>query len=551
MRKAMMTVLLTAAFLTISPSSAMADWDKMLGRAGSAVERVVRQANDDESIPAENTNSFGAGAKDVRPIEVGSGVLTQINLSSPTNGSDTASAPTFTWTPDGGVDNRFAVDLHIPGVVPLWTSPIVSEANWAMPQSIWDFVAVDTKIYWRARGADLADPPINIITSDEVWSFNKIEQIGWTKTFGGADSDWARSVQQTNDGGYIVAGVTDSYGAGGTDAWLIKADADGIKEWDQTFGGTGWDRANSVQQTSDGGYIVAGFTYSYGAGGRDAWLIKTDSLGNKQWDKTFGGIGWDDASSVQQTTDGGYIVAGETGSYGAGSGDVLLIKTDPAGNMQWYKTLGGSDYDAGRCVQQTGDGGYIIVGNTLSFGAGSTDVWLIKTDANGVKEWDETFGGSSTEHGKSVQQTADGGYIIGAYSEASDILGDAWLIKTDANGNKEWDETFGGPGYDADEFLDARQTTDGGYIIAAETSSYGAGSCDAWLIKTDGFGIQTWEKTFGGPDCDYAYSVQQTNDGGYILVGGTASYGAGSHDVWLIKTDENGNAPLPEGEVAP
>ena len=183
-------------------------------------------------------------------------------------------------------------------------------------------------------------------------------------------------------------------------------------QWDRTFGGSDWDWGTSVQQTRDGGYILLGGTWSYGAGDYDSWLIKTDSQGNKQWERTFGGIGLDIGWSVQQITDGGYILLGHTSSYGAGEWDFWLIKTDSQGNKQWTKTFGGSEDDQGYSVQQASDGGYILLGYTESYGAGSADFWLIKTDAYGNKEWERTFGGSAIDWGISVQQAEDGGYIL-------------------------------------------------------------------------------------------------------------------------------------------
>jgi predicted secreted protein len=355
----------------------------------------------------------------------------------------------------------------------------------------------------------------------------------WVKTFGGSNDDGGSSVQQTSDGGFILVGYTWSFGAGGPDVWLIKTDADGNKLWDRTFGGRGPDWGSSVQQTSDGGFIIVGYTASFGAG--DVWLIKTDANGNKQWDRTFDGSGLDSGSSVQQTSDGGFIIVGDTASFGAGGFDVWLIKTDADGNKQWDRTFDGSGLDSGSSVQQTSDGGFIIVGDTASFGAGGFDVWLIKTDANGNKQWDRTFSGSGLDSGRSVQQTSDGGFIIVGYTESFGAGGfDVWLIKTDADGNKQWDRTFDGGG--SDWGYSVQQTSDGGFIIVGYTESFGAGGFDVWLIKTDADGNKLWDRTFGGGGSDWGYSVQQTSDGGFIIVGATRSFGAGDYDVLLIKS---------------
>ena len=363
----------------------------------------------------------------------------------------------------------------------------------------------------------------------------------WNKTFGGLEYDEGRSVQQTSDGGYIITGVTESYDTGNGDIWLIKTDSNGNKQWDKTFSRSSWDGGSSVQRTSDGGYIIVGITVSDRTDKTDVWLIKTDSEGNKEWDKTFGGSEDDWGHLVQQTSDGGYIITGETKSYGAGYGDVWLIKTDSSGNKEWDKTFGGSNVDCGESVQQTSDGGYIITGETKSYGAGNYDVWLIKTDSEGNKEWDKTFGSSEDEKGYSAQQTSDGGYIItgGTISFAVGtsgiglLQGDIWLIKTDSKGNKEWDKTFGGSNQDFG--LSIQQTSDGGYIIAGWTGSYDASHFDVLTIKTDPNGNEKWNKIFGGSRADYGNLVQQTSDGGYIITGKTQSYGAGSNDIWLIK----------------
>jgi len=356
----------------------------------------------------------------------------------------------------------------------------------------------------------------------------------WNKTFGGSGDDWGVSVQQTSDGGYVIAGRTFSYGAGASDAWLLKTNSLGNMAWNQTFGGSGNDTANSVQQTSDGGYIITGQTDSYGAGGWDIWLLKTNSSGNMAWNQTFGGSGNDYGYSVQQTADGGYVIAGITNSCGAGGYDVWLIKIDPSGNETWNRTFGGSDYDSCNSVQQTSDGGYIIAGYTDSFGAGGWDVWLIKIDPSGNEAWNQTFGGSGEDWALSVQQTSDGGYIIAGTTVFSGAGGwDIWLIKADSSGSEIWNQTF--DGLDDDYGASVQQTSDGGYVIVGTSNFHGAGKADVWLIRTDSSGSEIWNQTFDGLDDDYGASVQQTSDGGYIVLGDAESYGAGGWDVWLIK----------------
>jgi hypothetical protein len=362
-------------------------------------------------------------------------------------------------------------------------------------------------------------------------------QPAWSNTFGGPGEDYGLSVQQTSDGGYIIAGSTEFYGAGSRDVWLIKTDSSGNETWNKTFGGPADDRGYSVGQTSDGGYIITGYTWSYGAGNEDVWLIKADSSGDLSWNRTFGGSSVDHGNSVQQTLDGGYIIAGWTYSYGAGRDDVWLIKTDSSGDLSWNKTFGGSDSDFGSSVQQTSDGGYIIVGSTNSYGAGDDDVWLIKTDSSGDLSWSKTFGGSDADGGTSIQQTSDGGYtIIGDTFSYGNGNRDAWLIKTDSSGNRAWDKTFGSSGVDYGNW--AQQTPGGGYIICGshgDSTDRDGSSYDVRLMKTDSLGNETWGGYFGGSDFDWGNSLQQTSDGGYVVAGFTRSYGAGSYDIWLIK----------------
>ena len=323
--------------------------------------------------------------------------------------------------------------------------------------------------------------------------------------------------------------------------------------WTQFFGGNDVDIGYCVQQTTDGGYIITGYTTSYGAGSRDVYLIKTDSSGDSLWTQTFGGDDWDVGFSVQQTTDGGYIIAGVTASFGAGNFDVYLIKTDSSGDSLWTQTFGGSASEYGVSVQQTTDEGYIITGATASYGAGSRDVYLIKTDSSGDSLWTQTFGGSLFEWGSSVQQTTDGGYIITGYTFTySAGMCDIYLIKTDSSGDTVWTQTFGGSSFTWG--YSVQQTTDGGYIIAGATDSYGAGVNDVYLIKTNSSGDSLWTQTFGGCSSDIGRSVQQTTDGGYIIAGSTNSYSyvVENFDVYLIKLQpETGIEEENEGSEPP
>ncbi|MBN2100197.1 MAG: fibronectin type III domain-containing protein [Dehalococcoidia bacterium] len=358
--------------------------------------------------------------------------------------------------------------------------------------------------------------------------------IGWSKTFGGSSGDYAYSVQQTSDGGYVMTGYTNSYGVGGSDVWLIKTNASGTVEWDETYGGSDDDCGFSVQQTADGGYVIVGYTNSYGAGLSDVWLVKTDASGNQQWAKTFGGSDDDVGSHVQQTADGGYVVGGSTND--AAGGDILLIKTDASGNQQWAQTLGGTAAgESCSSVQELSGGGYVLTGGTNSYGAEGTDLWLVWTDALGNMTWNVTHGGAGDDVGQSMRRTADGDFLVAGFTDSYGAGGnDAWLIRTDGVGSQKWAKTYGGTGDDRGYSL--QLAPDGGFVVAGYTHSYGAGGSDFWLIKTDVSGEQQWAETFGGTGDEYGQSVECTVGGSYALTGGTRSYGAGDYDFWLVKT---------------
>ncbi|MBI3502204.1 MAG: T9SS type A sorting domain-containing protein [Bacteroidetes bacterium] len=371
-------------------------------------------------------------------------------------------------------------------------------------------------------------------------------QVMFQKTFGGTNTDWAYSVEQTSDRGFIMVGFTGSFGAGFDDAYLLKTDSLGVLQWEKTYGGTEDDYGFSVQQTNDGGFIVAGWTHSFGMGYSDIYLVKASSGGSLQWSKTFGGTSLDYATSVQQTSDGGYIIVGLTESFGSGLTDIYLLKTDSNGSLKWTAVFGGTNDDEGRAILQTNDGGFIITGGTKSFGAGDEDIYLLKTDSAGILQWTKTIGGTGGEEGYSLQQTNDGGYIItgntNSFGSGND---DIYLIKTASDGTLQWSKTFDGSKDDIG--FSVQKTNDAGFIITGLTNGFG--SQNTYLLKTDSNGTFLWAKVFIPPyTANYGQMLQQTSDGGFIIVGGV---GGQYTDVYLIKTDSIGNSGCYETSSIP
>ncbi len=322
------------------------------------------------------------------------------------------------------------------------------------------------------------------------------------------------------------------------------------EEWNKTFGGMGENHAVYAGQTQDGGYILAGYAGSQ-SDGMFVWLIRTDMKGNVLWNRSFSRGNSNTASSAQQTTDGSYILSGYTGPN-TSSYKAWLIKTDPNGNERWNRTYGENIYSWAYSVQQTSDGGYILGGRMRPQRVGAWteadfDAYLIKTDGNGNEQWNRTLGGTRRDEIASVRLTSDGGYILaGGTDSYRDSWGDAWLIKVDKNGNEQWNRTYYGAHSIAQTASSVQETTDGGYIIAGVIfpiidAPQTERRSDAWLIKTDSNGNEQWNRTFGGKGENRALSVLQASDGGYILAGDTSSYGANGVDALLIKTDVKGN----------
>ncbi len=305
-------------------------------------------------------------------------------------------------------------------------------------------------------------------------------RLEWRKTFGGASRNGAYAIQQTSDGGYVFAGSVTAFGHGLSDAWLVKLNKDGTQEWSKTYGESDFDWANTVQQTRDGGYILAGATILHGE--MEAWLVKTDPEGNMVWNRTYGSAGYNEAiTALQPATDGGYIIAVWI-EYSTMRSDVRLIKTDSKGNVVWAHTYGGSANNIVQAVQPTRDGGYILAGVTTAKGAGASDAWLIKIDSKGKVIWDHTYGGAGRDEAWDVIVTDKGDYVIagitGSYGAG---VPNAWLVKVDGSGREFWNITSGGALNDGARAL--QQTPDGGYILAGYTNSYTKDKSDFWLIK--------------------------------------------------------------------
>ena len=404
--------------------------------------------------------------------------------------------------------------------------------------------------------------------------------IEWQKQFGGTNIDFAQSIQQTSDGGYIVAGISNSANGNVTghlgnigtyDYWIAKISATGLLQWQKSLGGTNTDYAYSVQQTTDGGYIVAGESFSTDVnvtgnhGGGDYWVVKLNATGVLEWQKALGGTGEDIARSVQQTADGGYIVAGTTQST---NGDVSaahigqdfwVVKLTTTGDLQWQKLYGRSGYDLAYCIQQTTDGGYVVAGYSYTT-SGDSDFWIVKMDDLGELQWQHAYGGSSSEEAFSIDQTTDGGYIVAGMtlSNNGDVTGthpsaccgvdDYWVVKLNATGILEWQKALGGTQFETGRSI--QQTADGGYIVAGNSLSSDGdvtgvnhASSDYWVVKLNSSGVLLWEKMIGGSGSDNPNSIQQTSDGGYIIAGESRSSdfdalnsgGHGNVDYWVVK----------------
>lgn len=428
------------------------------------------------------------------------------------------------------------------------------------------------------------DPAVDdSLVIDELGFAGEIE---WIRNFGGTGAEQAQSVIPTTDGGYAVLGFTNSVDgelAGKTQAvndyWLLKFDAEGNLQWHKTYGGSKDDRGQAVVQTSDGGYALAGYARSSDGDGsqnqgfHDHWILKLNSAGDIEWEKSYGFAGHDHAYDLVQTDDGGFFFSGfldvvASGGEGGkvkggflanhGVGEFWGTKIDAQGNLEWRKFFGGTNNDRAYGLVTSFDGGYIMTGfaesddTDISNTKGSYDFWVVKIDSGGTLVWERSFGGSGIDVSYDIEKTSDNAYVVVGHSFSTDQdIGsnhgesDIWLIKISESGDLIWENSFGGSAFENANSV--KQTEDGGFIIAGNSRSSdqdldeNQGENDIWVLKTDSKGQLLWQKSMGGTGIDYGFDAMELGQKGILLVGqsGSPDFNAESHkggsDLVLIK----------------
>lgn len=406
----------------------------------------------------------------------------------------------------------------------------------------------NTQYFYRIRavnscGTSSNSNTINVTTTGCFTCFSR--------QLGGTNHDIGFSIIRTTTNKYVISGETRSFGSGNSDFWVLQLNSNFAIEWQRAYGGANEDYGRAIIQASDGDYVVYGWTTSFGAGQEDNWILKLNPDGTIEWQRTYGGANNDRASSLIQTSDGGFAVTGYTSSFDPWIADVWVFKLASDGTIQWQRRYGGTNYeDHGRAIIQTSDGNLVVASMCSSYGSGGYDIWLLKLSAaNGSIIWQKTYGGTGDERGiHSLIQTSDGGLALVAWTNSFGMLGqpfadyDFWILKLDSDGNIQWQRTYGGAKDDWPYQI--IQTTDGGYAVVGYTRSFGNGSSDVWVLKLASNGIIQWQRTYGGLEDDIGYSIVQSSDGGYVIVGQTNSFsGNGRHDFWILKLDNNGRGP--------
>ena len=371
---------------------------------------------------------------------------------------------------------------------------------------------------------------ILILSSSILYS-----QSTFQKTYGGPQEEEGYAVVQTDDGGFIIAASTRSFGAGNYDFYIIRTNQDGDTLWTKTFGGSGYDEAQDIIKTDDAHYLIAGYSTSFGVGEGDIYLIKIDINGDTSWTKTIGTTENDHIKKIKKAADGGFIICGDIETYGQYK--YYIIKTNSYGDTLWTKAY---DYGTAYSIDQTTDGGYIVIVLPYSTTQSRYDFQLVKTNEVGEVTWIKYFGGPDVEVGYAVEQTTDGGYILAGRTDSYGNGGsDFYLLKTNSTGDSLWAKTYGGES--TERAFTACQTSDGGYIIGGYTSSFNVEYFDFYIVKTDENGDTLWTRTYGGNWQEEIYDIEETMDGGYAAVGYTYSFGAGNNpNIYLVKTNSYG-----------
>ena len=369
------------------------------------------------------------------------------------------------------------------------------------------------------------------------------------KNYGGTQNERGYSVKQTSDGGYVIVGSSTSYGAGGSDLWILKVDGLGEFSWSKTYGGQGNDIGRDITQTSDGGYIITGYTKSFSSGGdMDLWLIKTDANGesclysdggtcsenSSKWIKSFGTSGNDYGTSVQETSEGDFIVAGKSGRIPS----VFVIKTNSSGEKIWENLYGTGPGDRAQYIIERQDLGFLIVGKENANNV-DDNLCLINIDTDGAEVWHSLYGGGGADGGNHISEVSGGGYIIAGATKSygNGNWDDLWLVKTSTGGSMEWQKTFGGSYTETGNYT--HEKDEGGYMVTGSTESIGQGFYDIWVVSTDYTGNEIYSQTFGGSMDDKAIRGARGNSGELLIIGYTNSFGNGGEDVLLIKIDPN------------
>ncbi len=360
----------------------------------------------------------------------------------------------------------------------------------------------------------------------------------WARSFGGTQDDAPAAAAVSADGGHLLIGRSGSFGSGPASLWVLKTDQYGIPAWEKSFTGTKEESGAAVAATDDGGSLLAGSTSSFGAGLDDLWLLKLDSDGAIEWEKSYGGPDRDWTESLAATSDGGFIVAGTTSSFGLGASDIWILKINADGSIGWQKTYGGSYDDYARTVCQTSDGGFVVAGETTDFGAGQSDIWILKLDQGGIIEWEKTYGGWDFDHVSALITTPDDGYaLVGSTSSFGAGSSDLWMLKLGYAGEIEWQKTYG-ESY-GDYGRDLALSGDC-FMVAGHNEPTGVGSGDFWVLRLGHDGSIEWQKLFGGNDDDFARALVPLAVPGFLVVGETRSFGPGGEDFWSLRLNPNG-----------